>query len=397
LNQNNEKATKAFCKLSKEGGTNDDISQIKGDDGIAFGDGMKRGEHIRSFYEKLYKKRLDALISVEDFLGERICEEGWLQGRKLTEIEKASLETVVTMEELKESLDNSNFESTSGWDGVSFKVIRKFWDLLSHPMLKMVHETFTNGELMESFKLGLIKLIPKKGKAEKVGDWRPITLLSCGYKLLSGVVAKRLEKYLTKIIGRAQKGFLKNKSIHTCTANIITCVSQSWMERESCGIMCVDFKKAFDSVEHAAIKMILEFFNFGEIMVRMVMTLLNGRVSRVILEDGYSETVRIARGTPQGDRASPYIFIIVIEILMIKLRGMEGHGVDCCDFIKRQIEGMDIEPLNAEAYADDLTVIFKMDNGTVEVVLRVLSGFTQVSGLEVNTDKTQLMIVGSDD
>ncbi len=104
-------------------------------------------------------------------------------------------------------MDNSNFESTSGWDGISFKVIRKFWDLLSHPMLKMVNETFARGELMESFKLGLIKLIPKKGRAEKVGDWRPITLLCCGYKLLSGVVAKRLEKHLTKIIGRAQKGF----------------------------------------------------------------------------------------------------------------------------------------------------------------------------------------------
>jgi hypothetical protein len=255
----------------------------------------------------------------------------------------------VTMEELKESLDKSNFESTSGWDGISFKVIKKFWELLSHPMLKMVNETFASGELMESFKLGLIKLIPKKGKAEKVGDWRPITLLCCGYKLISGIVAKRLEKYLTKIIGRAQKGFLKQKSIHTCTANIITCISQSWVEREECGILCVDFKKAFDSVEHAAIRMVLEFFNFGVNMVGMVMTLLNGRISRVTVENGYSETLHIARGTPQGDRASPYIFIIEIEILLINLRGMEGYGVECCEFIKRKIEGMNIESLTAEA------------------------------------------------
>jgi hypothetical protein len=263
-------------------------------------------------------------------------------------------------------------------------------------MLRMVNETFARGELMESFKLGLIKLIPKKGKAEKVGDWRPITLLCCGYKLISGIVPKRLDKYLTKIIGRAQKGFLKHKSIHTCTANIITCVSQSWVEMEECGIMCVDFKKAFDSVEHAAIKMILEFFNFGVNLVGMVMTLLNGRLSRVIVENGYSETLHIARGTPQGDRASPYIFIIVIEILLMKLRGMEGYGVECCGFIKRKIEGVNIDPLTAEAYADDLTVIFKMSNRTVELVLQLLNDFTLVSGLEVNTDKTQLMVVGSE-
>jgi hypothetical protein len=38
----------------------------------------------------------------------------------------------------------------------------------------------------------------------------------------------------------------------------------------------------------------------------------------------------IKRGTPQGDRASPYIFIIVIEVLLIKVRSMEGKGIDEC-------------------------------------------------------------------
>jgi hypothetical protein len=72
-------------------------------------------------------------------------------------------------------------------------------------MLKMVNETFEQGELMETFKMGLLKILPKKGNAEKVGDWRPITLLCCGYKVISGIVAIRLEKYLGKIVGRAQK------------------------------------------------------------------------------------------------------------------------------------------------------------------------------------------------
>jgi hypothetical protein len=69
-------------------------------------------------------------------------------------------------------------------------------------MLKMIQETFERGELMQTFKLGLIKIIPKKGNPERIGDWRPITLLCSGYKLISGIVAKRLEKFLMKIIGR---------------------------------------------------------------------------------------------------------------------------------------------------------------------------------------------------
>jgi len=173
--------------------------------------------------------------------------------------------------------------------------------------------------MTDSFRLGLIRLIPKKGDPTKVGDWRPITLLSCGYKLVSGVVANRLEKYLMKIIGRAQKGFLKEKSIHSCTLNIMDTIGGAWEAREETGILCVDFSKAFDSVEHQAIKNILEFFNFGIIMVGMVMTILNKRIARVILGDDFSPDIKIDRGTPQGDRASPFLFIICVEILLIKI------------------------------------------------------------------------------
>ena len=60
----------------------------------------------------------------------------------------------------------------------------------------------------------------KKDDAKNVEDWRPITLLCCGYKLISGIVAGRLEKYLKKNIGRGQKGFLNFKNISSCTVNI---------------------------------------------------------------------------------------------------------------------------------------------------------------------------------
>jgi hypothetical protein len=270
LDANNERATKAFCRLSKEGGLCDDLTQIKDKDGNNFSNEKDREEHIRGFYETLYKKKMDAILSIEEFLGDEIANTEWVNDRKLNDEERDSLEGPVTLAELKESLDNSNFDSTSGWDGISFKVIRKFWNSLKHLMLFMVNETFENGELMESFKLGVIKIIPKKGNAGKIEDWRPITLLCCGYKIISGIVAMRLEKYLTKIIGRAQKGFMKQKNIHTCAANIITCIAQANANNEGMGVMCVDFKKVFDSVEHEAIKRVMEFFNYGGNMVNMV-------------------------------------------------------------------------------------------------------------------------------
>jgi exonuclease III len=394
LDANNEKATKAFCRLSKEGGVCDDISQIKDNNGATFQTDKDRGQHIAKFYSDIYKKQLDNLMEIEEFLGREHGETDWLQGRKLSEDEKTDLEGVVTMEEVKRALDGSNFESSSGWDGVTFKALRKFWGILSMPMLKMIQETFTDGELMETFKMGLIKLIPKKGNANKVGDWRPITLLCCGYKIISGIVSNRLGKYLPKIIGRSQKGFMANKNINTCTVNVINSIGRAWELGKPTGIMCVDFAKAFDSVEHSMIQNVMRFFGFGNIMIGMVMTLLNDRKARIILESGYSEDIKIGRGTPQGDRSSPYIFILCIEILLIKINLMDGRGVDDSGLYVG-IADVSHEKPTSEAYADDLTLIFKMNNRNVSLIIEMLRSFGQVSGLKINVNKTQLMVVGS--
>jgi hypothetical protein len=58
LDCNNERTTKAFCRLSKEGGFSDDLSQIRDEQGGDFDNMADRGEHIRKFYENLYKKKI---------------------------------------------------------------------------------------------------------------------------------------------------------------------------------------------------------------------------------------------------------------------------------------------------------------------------------------------------
>ena len=198
---NNEKPTAAYCKLGKPTTCDDDLSKIKGKEGEMFNSKKDRANHIRDFYGNLYKKRLDRLLSIEDFLTNEITGRDDIRNRKLTEDEKNTLEGNITVAELKESLDKSNLKSSSGWDGISYNVIKKYWNDLDILMERMANESFRIGQLPETFRIGLIKLIPKKGNNEKIEDWRPITLLSCGYKIISGVVAGRLEKYLKKITG----------------------------------------------------------------------------------------------------------------------------------------------------------------------------------------------------
>jgi hypothetical protein len=86
-----------------------------------------------------------------------------------------------------------------------------------------------------------------------------------------------------------------------------------------------------------------------------------------------------------------------MEILLIKIRAMEGGGIDCCNFIMRTIGEIDMEAVTAEAYADDLTILFKMSGNSVRLILEVLESFYRTTGLEVNTEKTQLMITGTNE
>ena len=49
--------------------------------------------------------------------------------------------------------------------------IKKYWSVIGPVLVKATNEGFANGEMGETFRTGLIKLIPKKGDATKIGDW----------------------------------------------------------------------------------------------------------------------------------------------------------------------------------------------------------------------------------
>jgi len=53
-----------------------------------------------------------------------VIDQQWVQQKKLTEEEKMSLEGEITLAELEKALKSSNMGSSSGWDGISYKVIK---------------------------------------------------------------------------------------------------------------------------------------------------------------------------------------------------------------------------------------------------------------------------------
>ena len=139
------------------------------------------------------------------------------------------------------------------------------------------------------------------------------------YKLISGVVAGRMKKLLVKLISGCQKAYQNTSNIGEIILDILETIAICNHHKKPAIILLIDFSKAFDSISHDYIYESLKIFNFGDYFIKIVRTMLTGRTCTVMIDGYETEPFKIERGVPQGDTASPYLFILVLEILLLRI------------------------------------------------------------------------------
>ncbi len=106
-------------------------------------------------------------------------------------------------------------------DGLSNCFIFKNWPLLRTPLHRYLKHCLQTGTLTNTFRTEKIKIIPKKGDIKKIGNWRPISLLSCLYKVTSQALNSRLKKICDTVFSRVQKGFTSERHVQEVFINVI--------------------------------------------------------------------------------------------------------------------------------------------------------------------------------
>ena len=107
----------------------------------------------------------------------------------------------------------------------------------------------------------------------------------------------------------------------------------------------LDFKKAFDSLEHNFLDIILKKINFGPSLCGWSRTFYNNISSCILNAGSTSPYFKIERGVRQGDPLSPYLFILSLEMLAILIRDEPNiNGIQCHDV-----------EIKLSLYADDVT------------------------------------------
>jgi len=321
---NMEKITPFFLKLAKSTKKSALLSDIKNEQGDFFDTETEQKKYILDYYSSVYKidpsRKKVVRGDIENFLGDEILNHPIVKSSIINNKLKLELEGPLTLAELDIAVNKLNCKSAAGIDGLSSKFIKKTWYLFRVPLLKYSHCCFEKGRISDNFRSACIKLIPKKSDASSIADWRPISLLSNLYKVLSRALQLRLKKTTDIIFSRAQKGFTSSRYLQEVLINVLESISFCKAEKILGAILAIDQSKAFDKIDHDFMTLCYEFFGFGENFVSMLNCLGTNRRACLIWDEGdLSEFFSLDTGRPQGCILSPDQYNIGQQIALFKI------------------------------------------------------------------------------
>ena len=146
----------------------------------------------------------------------------------------------------------------------------------------MYNEAFVKGELPATLSKALITLVLKKEKDLcYCKNYRPTFLIPLDAKILSKILANRLEKVMTSVVHKDQVGYIRGCS---SADNIRRFINIMWAVSDSnspVAAVSFDAEKPFDRVEWGFLFKTLEIFGFGEIFIKWIRLLYNGSEAAV--------------------------------------------------------------------------------------------------------------------
>lgn len=280
-----------------------------------------------------------------------------------------------------------NFNSKAqGVDGISLDMILMTLPQSLHAITTIINKSLVSGIFPESWKVAVVRPIPKNNNPSSLQELRPISLLPCVSKVLERVVCLQLTKFLedNNILPQAQSGFRKGRSTSTALLEVVDELLAS-QDKGMCSILVLlDFSRAFDSINLSLLLSKLAFYGFETNTLRWFHSYLYGRQQYVQLtaQDGtrMQSTLRsVPRGIPQGSILGPILFILYSADIVKSITHCQFH-----------------------LYADDLQLYYSfVPANCANAVHKVNSDLAQISGwstsnsLVLNPKKSKFMVIGS--
>ena len=120
--------------------------------------------------------------------------------------------------------------------------------MLKPKFKRFVDEFHVYGSFPRGSNASFLAPIPKTTHPQSLNDYRPISLISCMYKVVAKLLANRLRNVLSGLIDERQSAFIKDRHILHGILILNEVVEEAKRRKKPAMVFKVDFEKAYDSV-----------------------------------------------------------------------------------------------------------------------------------------------------
>ncbi|RVX20087.1 Transposon TX1 uncharacterized 149 kDa protein [Vitis vinifera] len=377
----------------------------EGDNNTKFFHRMANAHSRRNWLSRLkvddcwHTEELDLRNSVVGAFKNLYTEEGgWRPGveglsfMRLDSCEAEGLEIPFTEGEVFAALSDLGKDKAPGPDGFTMAFWLFSWELVKVEIMGFFKEFHERGRFVKSLNATFLVIVPKRGGAEDLKDFRPISLVGSLYKLLAKVLANRIKKVLGKVISESQNAFVEGRQILDAVL-IANEAVDSRLKDNVGGVLCkLDIEKAYDRVSWSFLLAVLKEMGFGQRWIKWIDWCISTVKFSVLINGSPSGFFQSTRGLRQGDPLSPYLFVIAMEVFSSMMRrAISGGYLSGWKVSGGRGEGMHISHL---LFADDTLVFCEESSDEMTYLSWLLMWFEACSGLRINLEKSEMIPVG---
>ena len=322
----------------------------------------------------------------EDVLAEKTCNANMLCEALHADVPSA--EDAATTRDLKNEISASEVaaklrsaaNTAPGFDKVEYAHLKRI-DPSAKILTPMFNRCLQAQDVPMIWKQAVTVLIYKKGDASDISNFRPIALMSCIYKLLMGIIAKRLTRWSIDegILSPEQKCARPNEGCYEHTFILKSLVGQARRNKKKLSVAWLDIRNAFGSVPHATILNTLRHIGVPAELTSLIMNAYSGAATIFKTPSGDTGAIPIRAGVKQGCPLSPILFNLCIELILrrVKAAAAKFKSGNCVHYGSA---------LSCLAYADDLVIVAR-SKVALQQLLDAASEAAHIVGFQFRPDK----------
>ena len=302
------------------------------------------------------------------------------EDRPVPERHKPLFEENFTILEVKKAVQSAKRGKSCGFDEIPSEVLNN--DASIYFLHVLFNVCFNKGVVPAIWGKCVIKPIPKSSSTDPRDplSYRGIALASAVYKIYCTVINERLSNWAERndLISEEQNGFRKKRSTIDHISSLTSIIETRKKDKKSTFCAFIDFKKAYDSINHTKLWRRLDNIGLAGKLFRAVKSLYSSVSFCIRLNYLHTDWFEVNSGLRQGCILSPLLFNLYINDLAIYLKSF-GVGINC-----------DEDKVCILMYADDIVLLAETERD-LQILLTALHDWCITNDMIINCSKSNIV------